>query len=910
MTLKKYFFFIFVFLLSCIQVFATHNRAGEIYYSAVPGQPLTYNVSIITYTDPTGGVDRDELTLNWGDGTSSQLTRINGPVGAGGIPQGEPTGVAGIKYNVYSGTHTYSGIVPFYVISMTDPNRIAGIENMTTSVNVQFYLEDTIKIKDPSIYGFNNSPILQYPPIDFANINQVFYHNPLAFDVDGDSLHFQLVPPLQQQGTQVPGYLYPDEVNPGPDNNMTIDSQTGEIVWDVPKQRGIYNIAILISEYRNNIPMGTILRDMQIIVEDTDNIVPEIAEFSDTCIIAGTTLEQIVNATDQNLNQTITLEASGFPFEVDISPADFTANNNQAFANGFFSWNSVCEHARRQPYQVVFRAVDNHPIPLTALKTWQIKIVAPPPENLVATPVENTVELEWDANYDCAHISKFKGFSIWRRDGSNPFTPDTCDTSLADKGYIQIASGVSGNSFTDEDVVPGILYCYRIRAEFAETTPAGFTYNEYSSMPSNESCGELRRDIPVILNASVLSTGVNNGEIFVSWAKPLVTVDNLDTLQFPGPYEFKLYRSVGFTENNPVEIASFTSPTFGGLNDTTFTDTGLNTENSPYNYKVTFKSNNDVLVGNTENASSIFLSINPSDQQLQLEWEVDVPWRNDSFFVYRYDDVLQQYDSIATVVDGSSYTDFNLENNQEYCYYVVSVGQYSGSNVPSPIINLSQETCAEPMDTIPPCRPFLDVTNLCDEIGPEENACSISEELNINNLRWTNPNNNCEYEDAVEYNIYFSRFPEGEYSIIASIDDITDTTYQHMPELSISGCYAITAIDSAGNESDFSNVVCVESCPCYLLPNTFTPNNDGQNDIFTPILPYRFVDKVNFQVFNRWGVKVFETTDPMLNWDGTDLRSGRVLEEGVYYYRCEVFSQSLEGSKQFEVLSGYIHLFR
>ena len=101
----------------------------------------------------------------------------------------------------------------------------------------------------------------------------------------------------------------------------------------------------------------------------------------------------------------------------------------------------------------------------------------------------------------------------------------------------------------------------------------------------------------------------------------------------------------------------------------------------------------------------------------------------------------------------------------------------------------------------------------------------------------------------------------------------------------------------------------MDNCPFYELPNTFTPNGDGTNEVFKPF-PYRFIDRVEFKVFNRWGGLVFETTDPDLNWDGTNL-SREALEEGVYFYTCRVFEARVAGVTEQEIiLNGPIHLIR
>jgi len=127
--------------------------------------------------------------------------------------------------------------------------------------------------------------------------------------------------------------------------------------------------------------------------------------------------------------------------------------------------------------------------------------------------------------------------------------------------------------------------------------------------------------------------------------------------------------------------------------------------------------------------------------------------------------------------------------------------------------------------------------------------------------------------------------------------------------MGIAGCYAVTAVDTFFNESAFSNIVCIDNCPNYVLPNVFTPNGDGANDFFIPF-PFRFVDRIELRVFNRWGNLVFETNDPAINWDGNDL-SGNTLNEATYYYTCRVFESRLLGvQQQEEILSGYIELIR
>ncbi len=65
-----------------------------------------------------------------------------------------------------------------------------------------------------------------------------------------------------------------------------------------------------------------------------------------------------------------------------------------------------------------------------------------------------------------------------------------------------------------------------------------------------------------------------------------------------------------------------------------------------------------------------------------------------------------------------------------------------------------------------------------------------------------------------------------------------------------------------------------------LVPNVFTPNGDGKNDEFRVM--YRSITQFHCWVYNRWGKKVFEWTDPAKGWDGTI--NGRNAAESAYFY--------------------------
>lgn len=905
------FLVLLLFVLTSINSFATHNRAGELLYEYI--SPLSYRVKVVSYSkisDISANADRDSLSLDWGDGTIESIVRINGPL-FNGIPNGELIG-NDIKENIYqSGIHTYSGALPFYIISVTDQNRIANIVNIsagTGSLNVPIYFEDTLKYIPPELFESNSSPILLNPPIDFANVNDTFYHNPNAYDIDGDSLHFRLVPSLEANGVEVPLYVFPDQFPPGPNNTFTIDENTGEIVWATPQLQGTYNIAILIREFRGGRCIGTLLRDMEIIVEAILDDPPQIEVLRDTCVIGGSNFTINVSAQDPN-GEIVRLSALGAPFILSPSQATFQTDSGLNPV-GIFSWNTVCEHIRPQFYQVVFKAEDEpngNGIVLSDLETWLITVVPPPPTGLQAIITGNDVLLNWDDPYDCIASPDFQFFSVWRKIGCDSLDIGLCNLGLENTSYELLADNILTYDYLDLNLDRGNQYSYRVLAHFGKnpTSSQGSVYNRIVSAPSNEACVELPLDLPVLLNVSIEETDAVNGEIFIRWTKPLAGVNLLDTILDPPPYLFELYRSQDFIGSNLQLIQSFSAPSYALMNDTIFNDLVLNTEANEFSYQVVFYANGGLdTIGNTSVASSIFLTIGSGDGLLALNWEEDVPWLNDSYTIYRSDNVNGIFDSLTTTAT-RSYIDTGLINDSTYCYYIESTGGYTNNSLPVPLINLSQRVCAIPIDTIAPCPPELIIRNDCESIQGQA---------------WTNNNfqNRLSWstllcgDDALQFELYYAE-NEFDFQLLSST---SDTSFVHQLNTTLAGCYIIRAIDEKANVGMFSDTICVENCPFYDLPNSFTPNGDGANDIFTPFPGWRFVAKIDMKIFNRWGNVVWQTENPNINWDGSDQKTQKALNDGVYLYSGFYFVLRSDGTLEKRPLpqdgdgGGFIHLIK
>jgi gliding motility-associated-like protein len=857
--MKQVFLAIITLLIFQLNLMATHERAGEITYKHISG--LTYEVRIITYTYSPSPADRPELEIKWGDGTSDILPRID-------ILDLTPV----IRRNIYVGTHTYAGNGTFK-ISLEDPNRNYGIVNIPNSVNVPFFIETELVINP--FLGSNNSVVLLNPPLDYGCVDRLYIHNPGAYDPDGDSISYKLTICKGADGLPIPGYTLPEA-----SNIFTINPIAGDLIWDKPVLQGEYNVAFIIEEWRQGQRIGYVTRDLQIQIGACDNFPPEIITVPDTCVEAGDFLSFEATAIDPDGNK-VYLSATGSPFLQSDSPAELIPNPAIGFGSvtATFNWQTNCSHIRKNPHPLYFKAVDSANVSLSSYKTVNIGVVGPAPEFPEATPLGNSITLSWNKTI----CSNAIGYKIYRNESYYGFIPDNCETGVPGyTGYVEIAeiNNINDTVFMDDNngngLIHGIQYCYMVTAFFPDGA---------ESYASVETCGELKKDLPIITNVDVLTTDPGQGSIKVVWSKPT----ELDTIQTPGPFEYQLFRISNEPESDFELVAVFES-----LDDTIYYDVELNTKDLQYRYKIDFynrQTGNEFLIGSTVIAPSIYMLVNGSDRSCLLSWNNDVPWLNDTFVIYRYDDQIPGFDSIG-FSNTPEFIDTGLVNGQEYCYKVKTIGRYSSSGLIDPIINHSQENCGIPVDNVPPCAPILSVATNC--------------EILTNELTWIYPDT-CLAEELT-YNIFYSNSESGDFELIGSTSD-EYFLFETIPP-SVVGCFSVTALDSVNNQSIYSNVVCVDinECGRIWFPYVFTPNGDNLNDVFRAD-SVNSIQRLELRIFNRWGGIVYETTDPLFRWDGKHQENNRDCSPGVYFFEGIVAEYTLKGPVERQV-KGSVTLLR
>jgi len=117
-------------------------------------------------------------------------------------------------------------------------------------------------------------------------------------------------------------------------------------------------------------------------------------------------------------------------------------------------------------------------------------------------------------------------------------------------------------------------------------------------------------------------------------------------------------------------------------------------------------------------------------------------------------------------------------------------------------------------------------------------------------------------------------------------------------------CYRIKAIKNVGGQdtASWSNELCFDFDPAVWIPNAFTRNADGLNDKF--FVTAGAVKTIEITVFNRWGEKLYRSTDQTEGWDGT--YKGENCQQDVYMYVVR-FTDFLDKNY---MQSGTLHLIR
>jgi gliding motility-associated-like protein len=115
----------------------------------------------------------------------------------------------------------------------------------------------------------------------------------------------------------------------------------------------------------------------------------------------------------------------------------------------------------------------------------------------------------------------------------------------------------------------------------------------------------------------------------------------------------------------------------------------------------------------------------------------------------------------------------------------------------------------------------------------------------------------------------------------------TDFSYYYIGQIGISDTSLLPQDTTANPNTDTTKPpVTIADTTEYFFPNAFSPNEDGNNDVFRiKGLSRNIYFGYSLRVFNRWGQCIFHTTDPNSGWDGTF--NNQKQDIGVYFYLAQ-----------------------
>lgn len=921
----------FGLLFFCHLSSASHLIAVEIRARPIDCSARMYEVTLIAYVNIASSVTfgGDEDSLFFGDGLSV-IVEEQSPVVIDPILQ-----IGRVQYTI---THTYSKVGK-YILSYKEHARNDGIANMDASGNTTFYTESSITI---SVDECDASPYLTVPPVDRACSGISYFHNPGAVDIDDDSVSFSFVAPKSDLGKDVRNFLYPNnsqfyslaginynqgnEAGSGPPI-FVIDPVDGTLTWDAPGATGEYALAIKITSWKFNktdstwFESGFSVRDMQVIVEDCSNKKPDLEVPEDLCVIAGTNVDFTVPASDPD-GHLVSIEAFSDAFSLlegaaIVSPEGSSLQSTAAphdTAAMQFTWNTSCLHIKNQPYKIVFKVTDSPTggPRLVRFKTVSIKVIAPPPvfEDVDVNPISRSVTLKWK-DYSCENI---QGIQVWRRVSHYDYTQPECNTGMPYFLRYTLLTTLQGNAsnYIDSDLSYGAQYCYRIVALTGD--------NKITSRISLDTCLIPKpAEAPVITNVSVIETNNANGSIEVRWTSPF----DIDKVQYPPPYMYKVFRSTGFESKDFVEI------TEAPISDTIYVDTGRDTETTPYEYQIELfvPALTTSAIDTSSISSSVFLKAESQPNQIKLTWEANTPWYNfvQNFpfhLIYRSEEgsagPFILIDSVDVNEHGHAYIDSGKFQNRRliddkvYYYKILARGSYGNRAIAEPLENFSQVAGTIILDITPPCTPIVVL---------EKTDCGVfdcNSDSYYNKISWTMPDMSC-YEEGLTYRVFIGESENDEFVPVATV---SENSFQHNNLSALAQCYSVAAIDMLGNISAQSERVCNDNCPYFELPNVFTPGTaDALNDQFIAfgaetgtLRCARFVKQVDLKVYNRWGMEIYSVdgATPEGNdifWNGLS-NSGKEVDAGVYFYSANVTFDVRNPDERNKVIKGWVHLIR
>ncbi len=348
-----------------INVSASHIAGGSITYKWITGNDFEITLELIA--DCQGITPANSANIS----IESQTTffTFNTTVNQVGLPQelnlicsssasqSSCNGGALPSYKLY----TYTGTVSLpssdsWKMSYEDCCRNGSITTLMNPASQGFRVEALL---DNTNLVVNNSPQFNNDAVMILYANQPVSLNYSATETDGDSIGFEFQPSLDMTSAFVTynaPYTYSNPFSSS--SAISINNNTG-VITATPNQLQVFVMAVKVSEYRNGILIGWVMRDIQCMVINGANNLPQLTGINGTTnfitnTCANQTLSFTVNSSDADVTQQLSVSYDSLINNASIS---FSGGLNPTTT---FSWSPTIADVSSNPYLVTFSVLDDN----------------------------------------------------------------------------------------------------------------------------------------------------------------------------------------------------------------------------------------------------------------------------------------------------------------------------------------------------------------------------------------------------------------------------------------------------------------------------------------------------------------------------------------------------------------------
>lgn len=896
--MKRIFHLLF-FLLLVHDLQASHIIGGDVYYDYLGNNQYRFFITLYRDCASTGAAYDDPLQLAIYNGNGTLYQNVNVPFpGSTPVPLNFNNPCATAPGGICVEKATYVVVVTLpptplgYDVSYQRCCRGPNVTNLVNPDDTGITLTTHIpgsNLGNGTLYQNSSPRFINYPPILLCNTESITF-NHAATDPDGDLLTYSLVTPnagassITPLPPQTPAPPYPPVIwNPGynaatplgPGSTISINANTGMMLV-VPQNIGLFVVGVKVTETRNGVVIGSTVRDFLFRVFDcnitlqallpTQQQLPTFVSYCQGLTVnfvnnsyGGTSYAWDFGVAGTN-NDISSLVQPSFTYP---APGTYTVslivNPGQACTDTAYMSVTV-----NNPFSVSWNSADSLCIIGNQFNFTGISS-APPGTATYAWALDNTASVQSASGLSVPNVTfSSPGYHVVTITGNN----GNCTTSYSDSIYlfdIPIAQASA----------PPNVNCIGLTIPFGNnSTNAMTTHWDFGII------GQLNDTSNVIAPSfSYTNPGTYEVILFVSSGPNCSDADTLT-----------------ITINEPL-VLSFTNTDSlcinGGLYD--FDATVSGPPNAGFWWD--FGPN-----GNPQNAYTVDVSLvgftQPGNQPITLYGAFDncIDSIQSQVYVYFEPTIgftmipgLQCVPFSATFINTSTadgpatyawdFGDGGVSNGLNGFHVYTVVGNYN--------VSLTMTTIEGCIDTLYLLQQDLISVNPSPianfTVNPQEvDVCNNTVVFQDESIGATS------YAYIFDHHSFYSEEPSFSHDYVNA-----GTDYPTLVVANEFGCKDSTR-----------QTVLVLPFALYV-PNTFIPDNDGKNDLFLAETTFDIYEW-EFEIFNRWGQRIFHTDQLGAGWDGT--YQYLPSPDGIYTYKIRY--RGCEFPSAWQLITGSVRLLR